>query len=147
MKTIPNFKIVVLEDNDFYNKLMTKHIKNYIGEMALSKGFTFDVSSFTSYSDCERNFSDDTDVIITDYYLNDGFNAMNLLDLVKKRASKCQVIVLSQIQNINTAICTLLEGACEFIHKDKKAFQKSGHVVEAIISQNLKNNLGATPRN
>lgn len=147
MKTIPHFKIVVLEDNDFYNKLMTKHIKSYIGEISLSKGFSFDVSSFTSYGDCERNFSDDTNIIITDYYLNDGFNAMNLLELVKKRAPKCQVIVLSQIQNINTAICTLLEGACEFIHKDKKAFEKSGHIVEEIISQNLKNNFGPAPHN
>lgn len=29
MKNYPHFKIVVLEDNDFYNKLMSKYIKNH----------------------------------------------------------------------------------------------------------------------
>lgn len=147
MKHQPHFKIVVLEDNDFYNKLMTQHLKNYIGRVALIKGFTFDISSFTSYIDCVRNFTKDTNIIISDYYLNDGYNATNIIDLVKKRASKCKVIVLSHINNINTTIYSLLEGACEFIFKDKQALEKSGYIVEEIIAQNLKGNLGDPPLN
>lgn len=147
MKNRPHFKIVILEDNDFYNKLMTQHIKNYVGNIALSKGFTFEVSSYTSFVDCSRNFTDDTNIIITDYYLNGGYNAMNLLDLVRKKDSNCKVIVLSQIQNIITSIYTVLEGACEFIHKDRKALQKSGHVVEEIINQDLKDNFGSAMLN
>lgn len=147
MKHLPHFKIVVLEDNDFYNKLITKHIENYIHNIALLKGFTFDISSFTSYKDCVRNFTDDTNIIITDYYLNDGFNAMHVLNFIRKRDTKCQIVILSQIYNINTAISTLLEGACEFIHKDKNALANSGLIVEDIIAQQLKNKFGTSPYN
>lgn len=139
MKNYPHFKIVVLEDNDFYNKLMSKYIKNHINLLALLKGFTFDVISFTSYTEYSRNFSNDINIILADYYLNDGFCALHVLDLVKKRGLNCKVIVLSHIQNINTAICTILEGAYEFIPKNKKTLEKSGIIIEDIISQDLKN--------
>ncbi len=140
MKTQPHFKIVILEDNDFYNKLMTKYLNNYIQPIALIKAFTFEINSFTNYSDCARNFDNETTVVISDYYLNDGYSALNMIDLVRTRVSKCKVVVLSQIENMNTATRTLLEGACEFIHKDSKALEKSAYIIEEIIFQNLKNN-------
>lgn len=147
MDHLPHFKIVVLEDNDFYNKLITNHIKNYINNIALIKGFTFEISSFTSFKDCILNFSDDTNIIISDYYLNDGYNAMHLLEHIRNKNSNCQIVILSQTQSIKTAISTLLEGACEFIHKDKKALANSGLVVEEIIAQQLKNKLGSSSHN
>lgn len=147
MKNIAHFKIVILEDNDFYNKIISKHIENYISNFALSKGFTFEINAFTSYSDCVRNFASDTTIVITDFYLNDGFNALDLINYVRKSELSCQIIILSQIQNIATSITTLLEGACEFIQKDKGALQKSGHVVEEILSQKLKTNSGYSPYN
>ncbi len=137
MKNYPHFKIVILEDNDFYNRLMSKYLKNQIKQFAILKGFTFDITSFTSYSECARNFHNDINIIITDYYLNDGYSALNILDLVKRRGSKCKVIVLSQIQNITTSICTILEGAYEFIPKNKETLVRSTDIVEDLIIQNL----------
>jgi DNA-binding NtrC family response regulator len=142
MKNCPHFKIVILEDNDFYNKLMSKYLKNHIAHYALLRGFTFDLISFTSYSDCVRNFSNDINIIVTDYYLSEGYCALHILDLVRKRSSNCKVVVLSQIQNITTSIYTLLEGAYEFIPKNKAVFEKSGHVIEDIINLNLDKNGG-----
>jgi DNA-binding NtrC family response regulator len=137
MRHYPHFKIVVLEDNDFYNKLISRHINHYIERCALLKGFTFELNSFTSYHDCVRNFRNDINIIITDYYLNDGYCALHVLDLVKKRGANSKVIVLSQIENITTAICTILEGAYEFIPKNQKTIEKSSYVIEDIITQNL----------
>lgn len=142
MKNYPHFKIVILEDNDFYNKLMSKYIKNHVAQYALLRGFTFDLISFTSYSDCVRNFSNDITIIVTDYYLSEGYCALHILNLVKKRGSNCKVVVLSQIQNITTSIYTLLEGAYEFIPKNKAVFEKSGNVIEDIINSNLDKNGG-----
>lgn len=143
MKNRPHFKIVILEDNDFYNRLISQHIKNYVNNIALSRGFTFEVNSYTSFADCARNFSRDTNIVITDYYLNGGYNAMNLLELARNKGSNCKVIVLSQVQNIITSIYTILEGACEFVHKDRKALSRSGYLVEEIINENLKDNYGS----
>ena len=137
MKNYPHFKIVILEDNDFYNKLMSKYIKAYVARCALLKRFTFELTSFTTYSDCARNFQNDVSIILTDYFLNDGYSALSILELVKKRGVDCKVIVLSQIQDITTSICTLLEGAYEFIPKNRSALQKSGNMIEAIINQSL----------
>ena len=137
MKNYPHFKIVILEDNDFYNKLMSKYIKTYVARCALLKRFTFELTSFTTYSDCARNFQNDVNIILTDYFLNDGYSALSILELVKKRGVDCKVIVLSQIQDITTSICTLLEGAYEFIPKNRSALQKSGIMIEAIINQSL----------
>ena len=145
--TWPHFKIVVVEDDEFYNKLLTRYIKNYIGQIALIRGFTFELNSFSSFKDCERNLDPDTDIMITDYYLNDGYNAMDLLDSVKRKAFLCKVVVLSQIQSINTAICTLLEGATEFIYKDKKAPEKSSYIIEDIISHQLNKRYGRSALN
>ncbi len=142
MKNYPHFKIVILEDNDFYNKLMSKYIKTYIARCALLKRFTFELASFTTYTDCARNFHNDVNIILTDYFLNDGYSALSILELVKKRGIDCKVIVLSQIQDITTSICTLLEGAYEFIPKNKAALEKSGHMIEDIISQSLQSKNG-----
>lgn len=142
MKHYPHFKIVILEDNDFYNRLMTKHLKNHIARSALLKRFTFDITSFTSYNDCVRNFDNETDIVLTDYYLNEGYSALHLLDMIKNRGIDCKVIVLSQVQNITTSICTLLEGAYEFIPKTKSAFGKSWEMIEDIIDQKLQKRHG-----
>lgn len=140
MKKQPHFKIIILEDNSFYNKLVKKHIDNYIGTIALAKGFSFDIYSFTSFSEWERNFNPDVDIIITDYYLDHGFNAINLLRELNKRKARSKVVVISQTRSLSTSIASLLEGACEFIHKDVNALAKSGLVVEALINEQLKGN-------
>ena len=137
MKLNPHFKIVILEDSDFYNKLMTINIKAHVGKLALLKNFTFDILSYTRYNDCVRNFNPDTDIIITDYYLNECYNAEDVLDLIRKRGAKSKVIVISQIHNIETAICSILDGATEFILKDRKAMEKTRYVIEELITDKL----------
>lgn len=148
MKNVwPHFKIVVVEDDEFYNNLLTKYIKRYISQIALLRGFTFELKSYLTFGDCDRNLDPDTDIMITDYYLNDGYNALDMLDSVKRKAYLCKVVVLSQIQSINTAICTLLEGASEFIYKDKKAPEKSSYIIEDIISHHLQKRFGQSSFN
>lgn len=145
METRQHYKIVIMEDNDFYNKIITRYLKNYLDNLALSKGFTFDMQSFTNYDDFARNFTQDTTVVLTDYYLNDGYNALHVLEQIRRKDSQCKVVVLSQMQNMFTSIYPLLEGACEFIHKDKKALEKSAYVIEEIINEQMKTSLGSDP--
>lgn len=143
MENRQHFKIVIVEDNDFYNRIISRYLKNYIDNLALAKGFSFDLKSYTSFDDFARNFTSDTAVVLSDYYLNDGYNALHVLEQVRKLDASAKVIVFSQLQNMFTSIYPLLEGACEFIHKDKKALEKSAYVIEEILNEQLKNVAGS----
>src|ERR1700740_3437617 len=98
MELKPNFKIMILESNEFSNKLLTKHIKNYIDPIAVSEGFTYELFSYTTFNDCSLNLNEDIDFILCDYYLNESYNALHLLELIKQLPKKIRVIVLSIIR-------------------------------------------------
>lgn len=131
------FKIVVLEDNEFYNTILTKHLKNFINELELGKEMSFDVESYTNANDCIRNLKPDTDIAIVDYYLGDNKNALDILKTIKEKCDHCKVIIISQFKNLKTYYQTLNEGAYHFIFKDRNALSKSCLTVEDIINESI----------
>lgn len=133
----PNIKIVILEDDDFYNKFLTGYLTKNLEELGLIKGFTVSISSFTSYNDCSLNMQQDTDILFSDYYLNDGFNASLLMEEIKQKGFRCKVIILSRLESLQTAITPIMEGAADFIQKNKEALKKCFLISEAIISEKL----------
>ena len=137
MKTLPSFKIVILEDDDFYNRLLSKYLKNALSELGIVRGFNLELTSYTSYRDCTLNFENDTLLLFTDYYLKNGYCASNIIEFINMRGSECKIIVVSQIQNLQTAICTILEGATDFIKKDKYTLRQCQDIAETIITEKL----------
>lgn len=131
------FKIVVLEDNEFYNTILTKHLKNHINELKLGKEVSFDIESYTNANDCVRNLKPDTDIAIVDYYLGENKNALDILKAIKEKCDHCKVIIISQFRNLKTYYQTLNEGAYHFIFKDRSALWKSSSTVEDIINESL----------
>jgi response regulator of citrate/malate metabolism len=132
------FKIVVLEDNEFYNNILSGYLKKYTDEMSYKKDFCFDIESYTTSQDCLRNLKPNTDIAIIDYYLGESTNGLNILNLIKEKCMNCKVIIISQFRNIKTYYQTLNEGAYHFIFKDKDALAKSGFVIEDIINDRLR---------
>lgn len=131
------FKIIVLEDNEFYNTILTRQLKNYTSEMELDNNYSFDIESYTNANDCLRNLKPETDIAIVDYYLGESKNALDILKAIKATCSNCKVIIISQFKNIKTYYQTLNEGAYHFIFKDRNALSKSCFAVEDIINQSL----------
>jgi len=129
------FKIVIVEDNEFYNNLLTRQLKNYTDEIARDKGFEFDIQSYTNASDCIRNLTPDTDIAIVDYYLGEGKNALDMLKIIQQKCPGCRVVVMSQVKNMKTSFETLNEGAYTFIYKDRDALMQSCYLVEDIINE------------
>lgn len=129
------FKIVVLEDNEFYNNILTRQVKNYTDELAIAKGFSFNIDSYTNANDCIRNLKADTDIAIIDYYLGQSKNALDILKVIKEKCEHCKVIVISQFKNLKTYYQTLNEGAYHFIFKDREALAKSCVIIEDIINE------------
>ena len=132
------FKIVVLEDNEFYNNILTRQLKSYTDEMPAGKGCSFDFESYTNANDCMRNLKPDTDIAIIDYYLGESKNAMDILKVIREQCKNCKVIIISQFKNIKTYYETLNNGAYHFIFKDNQALAKSCYVIEDIINEDLR---------
>lgn len=137
METNNQFKIVVLEDNDFYNQLLTRQLENYTSEIAKDKGYIFDISSYTNATDFLKNLKTDTDIAFVDYYLGDNKNGLEVLKIVKQKCPDCKVVVISRENNLKTSFQTLNEGAYTFIYKDQGALIESCVLVEEIIKDRL----------
>jgi len=138
MKLKNQFKIVILEDNEFYNNILTRQIKNYTDELSKDRGYVFEIDSYTNAKDCLKNLKQDTDIAIIDYYLGESKNALDILKTVKEKCIDCKVIIISQFKNVKTYIQTLNEGAYHFIIKDQNALTKSCVVIEDIINDQLR---------
>lgn len=138
MSTQGPFKIVILEDNDFYNNLLTRQLQNYTDAIAEDKGYEFEIQSFTNASDCIRNLKPDTDVAIVDYYLGESKNALDIIKVVKQKCPGCKVIVISQVKNMKTSFETVNEGAMTFIYKDRDALMQSCVLVEEILNERMR---------
>lgn len=130
-----HFKIVVLDDNEFYNNMLTRQLKRFTEDLASERGCSFEINSYTSAYDCLRNLKEETDIAILDYYLGDSMNALKMLEAIKEKCRHCKVIVISQIRNAKTCYQTLDQGAYHFILKDRQAFFNSCSVVENIVKE------------
>ncbi|MBA2612742.1 MAG: response regulator [Bacteroidetes bacterium] len=136
MKNQNHFNVVVLEDNDFYNRVLTHQLQNYGDTIALDKHFSFEIQSYTNSTDCLRNLKPETDIAFLDYYLNES-NALDVMKKIQKKCSDCKIIILSQIQNMRTSLQTISEGASDFISKDRNALARCCYILEEIINQRL----------
>jgi DNA-binding NtrC family response regulator len=132
------FKIIVLEDNDFYNKMLTRQLQHYTGEMELDKGYKFDIQSYTSVSDCVRNLKPDVDIAIVDFYLGESKNALDVLKIIKQNCTNCKVIIISRSKEVENYYHPFTEGAYHFIYKDSEALINCCHIVEDIVNEQMR---------
>jgi DNA-binding NtrC family response regulator len=137
MKTQNHFKIVVLEDSEFYNNILSQKLQNYIKPISIDKEYSFDIQSYTNLNDCLYNLHVDTDIAFVDFYLGDSKNALFVLKKIKQKCLNCKVVVISQSKSAITEIQTISEGAVEFINKDNDALIRSCYIAEDIINERL----------
>lgn len=137
MKTQNHFKIVVLEDSEFYNNILSKKLQNYIKPISIDKEYSFEIQSYTNLNDCLYNLTPDTDIAFVDFYLGDSKNALYVLRKIKQKCANCKVVVISQSKNSMTELQTINEGAIDFITKDNDALMRSCFIAEDIINERL----------
>lgn len=104
-----DFKIYVLEDDEWYNKLLVH---------SLSLNPDFVVKSFFTSDELFKNLKDKPDVVTVDYRLPDA-NGEQVLDKIKSLTPDTEVIIISEQDNIETAINLLKKGAYDYLVKDK----------------------------
>jgi DNA-binding NtrC family response regulator len=132
---IEKFKIAILEDNLFYNRLLKKQMEDYFENLGVLTNCVFSIKSYTSTNDFIANLSESTDVALLDFYLQDGETALKVMEKIKQRSPECKVIIISGVKNIQTYYKTHWLGAVDFIAKDPTAPIRTCRIIESIYSE------------
>lgn len=122
-----SFKVFVVEDNDWYNRLLVHNI---------SLNPDYFVESFLNGQDCIKNLYKAPDVITLDYRLPD-ISGLELLQKIKTEYPDTQVVLISEQEDIKVVVELLKHGAYDYI-------VKSNDIKERLLNTltNIKKGLG-----
>ncbi|MDF2447808.1 MAG: regulator [Bacteroidota bacterium] len=107
--SLKTFTVFVLEDDEWYNKLLAHTI-------SLNPDYL--VKSFFSAKDLFKSIHEKPEVITLDYRLPDT-TGEEVLEKIKQLSPESEVIVISEQDNIATALNLLKSGAYDYLVKEK----------------------------
>ena len=116
------FKIFIVEDNDWYNRLLVYN---------LSLNPDYEIESFTNGRGCLENLHKNPDVITLDYRLPD-MQGLEILKKIKAENEEIQVIVISEQDDIEVVVELLKFGAYDYIVKSKDIRDRLLNTVQNI---------------
>jgi len=121
------FKIFVVEDSEWYNKLLV---------YTLSLNPDYEIKSFLNGKDFLNALHESPDIITLDYRLPD-MTGLELLGKIKQAGCEAQVILISEQSDINMVVTLLKMGAADYI-------TKSDDIKERLLNtvKNLKDGIG-----
>ncbi|HEY1040502.1 MAG TPA: sigma-54 dependent transcriptional regulator, partial [Bacteroidia bacterium] len=103
------FTVFVLEDDEWYNKLLVHSI---------SLNPEFEVKNFFSADTFFKSLHEKPQVVTLDYRLPDT-NGEKVLERIKAESPETEVIIISEQENIETAVNLLKNGAYDYLVKEK----------------------------
>ncbi len=116
------FKIFVVEDDEWYNRLLVHN---------LSLNPDYEIESFTNGKDCLSNLDKNPDVITLDYQLPD-MQGLEVLKRVKAENDEIQVILISEQDEIDVVVELLKYGAYDYIVKSKDIRERLLNTIQNI---------------
>ena len=116
------FKIFVVEDDEWYSKLLVHN---------LSLNPDYEIESFTNGKDCLANLHKNPDVITLDYRLPD-MQGLEILKNIKAENEEIQVILISEQDEIEVVVELLKYGAYDYIVKSKDIRERLLNTVQNI---------------
>jgi two-component system, NtrC family, response regulator AtoC len=121
------FKIFVVEDSEWYNRLLVH---------TLSLNPDYEVRSFFNGRELLNNLHELPDIITLDYKLPD-LTGLEVLTRIREENSDIQVILISEQGDINTVVSLLKLGAYDYI-------TKSDDIKDRLLNtvKNIRNGIG-----
>lgn len=116
------FKIFVVEDDEWYNRLLVHN---------LSLNPDYEIESFTNGKDCLNNLSKNPDVVTLDYRLPD-MQGLEILQKIKADNDEIQVILISEQDEIEVVVELLKYGAYDYLVKSKDIRERLLNTVQNI---------------
>ncbi len=117
-----SFKIFVVEDDDWYNRLLVHN---------LSLNPDYEIESFSNGKDCLKNLHKNPDVITLDYRLPD-MEGLEVLKKIKAENPEIQVIPISEQDDIEIVVELLKHGAYDYIVKSRDIRERLLNTVQNI---------------
>jgi two-component system, NtrC family, response regulator AtoC len=121
------FKIFVVEDSEWYNRLLVH---------TLSMNPDYEIRSFFNGKDLLKNLYESPDIITLDYKLPD-LTGLEVLTRIREENSDIQVILISEQADIDTVVNLLKLGAYDYI-------TKSDDIKDRLLNtvKNIRNGIG-----
>jgi DNA-binding NtrC family response regulator len=116
------FKIFVVEDDEWYNRLLVHN---------LSLNPDYVIESFTNGKDCLNNLDKNPDVVTLDYRLPD-MQGLEILKSIKAENEEIQVILISEQDEIDVVVELLKYGAYDYIVKSRDIRERLLNTVQNI---------------
>jgi len=120
------FKIFVVEDDDWYNRLLVH---------TLSLNPDYEIQSFTTGKDCLANLYQEPDIITLDYRLPDS-KGLEILKQIKEINEDIQIILISEQVDIDVVVALLKLGAYDYIVKSRDIKERLLNTVNNIRQGN-----------
>jgi two-component system, NtrC family, response regulator AtoC len=116
------FRIFVVEDNEWYNKLLV---------YTLSLNPDYEVKSFYNGRDFLNALHEMPDMVTLDYRLPD-MSGLEILTRIRQETADVQVILISEQEDINTVVELLKMGAVDYITKSDDIKERLLNTVKNI---------------
>lgn len=116
------FKIFVVEDDEWYNRLLVH---------TLSLNPDYEIRSFATGKDCLANLHQEPDVVTLDYRLPD-MKGLEVLQQIKEINEDIEIILISEQDDIEVVVTLLRHGAYDYIVKSKDIRERLLNTVNNI---------------
>lgn len=116
------FRIYVVEDNEWYNRLLVHH---------LNMNPEYEVTSFLKGKELLKHLHELPDVITLDYRLPD-IKGSDLLRKIREFDESIEVIIISEQEDIQVAVDLLREGASDYLIKNEEIQERLHNTIRKI---------------
>lgn len=131
------FRIIILEDSEFFNDLLTRQLEHYAAILSMEKNCRFEIHSYTSPSDFIRNLKNDTGVAFVDYYLGNGITGADMIKKIREKCWDCKIVIVSQARNVKITSLAATDASIDFIFKDINVLPKCCFILEDSVDSSF----------
>ncbi len=130
-------KIVLVEDDPYYNKLLTKYVQT-VCSTSFYPDYNFEIKSYLSAHECIENLEEDLNILILDYFLfNDEeeeiLSGSDVLNEAKRNCFDCKVILVSALKSKTKIMELMKEGLYAYIDKNINSRDRVGAILQKAI--------------
>ncbi len=141
MRSKKQIKIGIVEDDIYYNKLLTKYVRT-ICSSSFYPSVEFDISSFTTAEDCFEEMDNGMDILILDYFLqnnesDDNLNGADLFYAFKHHYPHCKVIMISAMKDVGIATELIKDGLYAYVDKNLNSRDRIGAILQNVINEKM----------
>ena len=117
-------RILLLEDNPYFNDLLMKELRNCVDNNKFRLDFSFVFHTFTDAGELimklkSKDFKDYYSVAFIDYYLGNGINGSHIRKILREQSADTAIVLISQSKSVKEKVNP--SGYDYFVPKDSSA--------------------------